>query len=224
MRLGTNPSAQIHAEDALKAGYLYGHWTSDGLKPYMLYRQAGGIGIIAENAAGGGYSSTACKILVVVCDRIDAEEMITDLQYSMMYDDADSDWGHRDTIIDPTYDTVNIGIAADKYQVTFYQHFEYNGLTYESEPVVENGVLKLQARPADDHVIGGITVYYDPPPTPKLSEEIQHLNAYCVGGGFADDCDDVEPTAIILRPPPEGYYYSDPDLKPESTDGQGWTA
>ena len=115
--LGTNQAAQLHAEDALKNGYLVGHWTSDGLKPYMLYRQAGGVGVIAENAAGGGYSPTECEQPLVVCDRIDAEEMITDLQYSMMYDDADSDWGHRDTIIDPNYDTVNIGIALDRYQL-----------------------------------------------------------------------------------------------------------
>lgn len=218
--LGTNQAAQLHADDAIKSGYLVGHWTSDGLKPYMLYRQAGGVGVIAENAAGGGYSPTECEQPLVVCDRIDAEEMITDLQYSMMYDDADSDWGHRDTIIDPNYDTVNIGIVLDKYQLAFYQHFEYNGLTYESEPTLDGSVLTLQGRPIHSHVIGGLAVYYDAPPTPKRPEEILRLRAYCAGGGFTDDCDSVRPIAIVLKPPTDGKYYI--DLDPEDFVASLW--
>ena len=218
--LGTNQAAQLHADDAIKSGYLVGHWTSDGLKPYMLYRQAGGVGVIAENAAGGGYSPTECEQPLVVCGRIDAEEMITDLQYSMMYDDADSDWGHRDTIIDPNYDTVNIGIVLDKYQLAFYQHFEYNGLTYESEPTLDGSVLTLQGRPIHSHVIGGLAVYYDAPPTPKRPEEISRLRAYCAGGGFTDDCDSVRPIAIVLKPPTDGKYYI--DLDPEDFVASLW--
>ena len=36
VRLGSNQAAQAHAEDSVRSGYLTGHWTSDGLKPYML--------------------------------------------------------------------------------------------------------------------------------------------------------------------------------------------
>ena len=36
VRLGSNQSAQVHAEDALEHGYV-GHWTTSGLKPYMIY-------------------------------------------------------------------------------------------------------------------------------------------------------------------------------------------
>ncbi len=53
--LGSNQAAQVHAEDALASGYLVGHWTSDGRKPYMLYRQAGGVGYMGENGSRGGF-------------------------------------------------------------------------------------------------------------------------------------------------------------------------
>ena len=144
VRLGTNASAQIHAEDALTNGYLVGHWTAGGRKPYMLYRQAGGTGIVAENAAGSGFSLAKCQKPRVVCGLIDAEADITDHQWGMMYDDAHADWGHRDTIISPNYDTVNIGIAFDDHRLAFYQHFEYNGVAYIEEPVLDGALLRLQ--------------------------------------------------------------------------------
>ena len=207
VKLGTNASAQIHAEDALSSGYLVGHWTADGRKPYMLYRQAGGTGIVAENAAGGGFPLAECQKPRVVCGSVDTKAQIADHQWGMMYDDAHADWGHRDTIISPNYDTVNIGIAFDEHRLRFYQHFEYNGLAYVKEPVLGGGLLRLHPLPLDGHAIGNIAVYSDPSPTPKLPSEIELLTSYCTGGGFTDDCDDVGPIALVLKPPPPGSSY-----------------
>jgi hypothetical protein len=218
--LGFNESAQIHAEDALNNGYLVGHWTADGRKPYMLYRQAGGTGIVGENAAGSGFPLAACRKPRVVCGLIDAEAGIADHQWGMMYDDAHADWGHRDTIISPNYDTVNIGIAFDDHRLAFYQHFEYNGLTYVEEPVIDGGLLRLRPRPRDGHVIGNIAVYYDPTPKPRAPSEIELLTSYCTGGGFTDACDDVGPIAIVLKPPPPGSSYV--GLEPEYVVARSW--
>ena len=38
--MGTNPAAQLHAEDMLAHDYQ-GHWWADGRKPYMVYSQTG---------------------------------------------------------------------------------------------------------------------------------------------------------------------------------------
>ena len=202
VRLGANASAQIHAEDAIASGYLVGHWTADGRKPYMLYRQADGTGIVAENAAGSGRANIAGH------------------QWGMMYDDAHADWGHRDTIISPNYDTVNIGIAFDDHRLAFYQHFEYNGLAYVEEPVLDGGLLRLHPRPLGGHAIGNIAVYYDPSPTPKSPSEIELLTSYCTGGGFTDDCGDVRPIAFVLKPPPPSSSYG--DLKPDRVVARMW--
>ena len=34
--LGSNPAAQMHAEDMLAYDYI-GHWWADGRKPYIVY-------------------------------------------------------------------------------------------------------------------------------------------------------------------------------------------
>ncbi len=218
--LGTNDSAQLHAEDALKAGYLVGHWTADGRKPYMLYRLAGGTGTVAENAAGSGLPPGACEEPRVVCGLVDPVAKITEPQWAMMYDDGDSDWGHRDTIISPNYDTANIGITSNDHRLAFYQHFEYNGSTHVEEPVLDGDLLRLRPRPLAGHGIGHIAMYYDPPPTPKSPAEIDLLTSYCTGGGFTDDCDDVGPIAVVLKPPTSRSYYS--SLDPEDIVALTW--
>ena len=212
VRLGSNQAAQAHAEDSARNGYG-GHWTSDGLKPYMLYTQAGGVGVIAENAAWQTRGSENCDDPAVVCGDMDVASAIETLQWSMVYDDADSNWGHRDTILDPIYDTVNIGIAFTDSHVAYYQHFEYTRLSYATAPSLNDGKLSLWLRPQTGVEIGHIAVYYDSPPTPKRPEEISGLRQYCVGGGFTDNCGNVRPIAHVLEPPPSGSYYADLGLE-----------
>lgn len=220
VRLGTNPAAQIHAEDALRSGYVVGHWTSGGWKPYMLYTQTGGVGVMAENAAGHIRDSADCDQPTVVCGRIDVVDAIKTNQWSMMYDDAHADWGHRDTIINPLYDTVNIGIAFTDNHVAYYQHFEYTKLAHEVVPSLDDGILELWVRPLTGLQIGQVAIYYDPPPTPRHPDEISRLTAYCIGGGFTDNCTNIEPIARVLKPPPAGSYYV--DLESEDFVAQIW--
>ena len=213
VRLGSNRAAQAHAEDSVRNGYLAGHWTSDGLKPYMLNTQAGGIGVIAENAAGQIRGSQDCDQPTVVCGDIDVLGAIETLQWSMVYDDAHANWGHRDTILDPIYDTVNVGIAFTDGHVAYYQHFEYTRLDHATAPSLDDGILSLRLRPQTGVEISHIAVYYDSPPTSKRPEEISGLKSYCVGGGFTDACERVEPIARVLEPPPPGSYYVDLSLE-----------
>ncbi len=220
VRLGTNPAAQIHAEDSLRSGYLAGHWTSGGMKPYMLYTQTGGAGVIAENASGRTTGSENCDQPTVICGEIDVLDTIEILQWSMVYDDAHANWGHRDVIIDPVYDTVNIGIAFSDDHVAFYQHFEYTRLAHQVAPSLDGGVLELLFRPLTSLEIGQVVIYYDPLPTPKNPEEISRLTAYCVGGGFTDNCASVAPVAQVLKPPPAGSRYV--DLGPEYVIARVW--
>ena len=220
VRLGTNPAAQIHAEDSLRSGYLAGHWTSGGMKPYMLYTQTGGAGVMAENASGQTTGSENCDQPTVICGEIDVLSAIETLQWSMVNDDAHANWGHRDVIIDPAYDTVNIGIAFSDDHVAFFQHFEYTRLAHEVAPSLDGGLLELWLQPLTDLEIGHVVIYYDPPPTPKRPEEISRLTAYCVGGGFTDNCASVAPVARVLKPPPAGSHYV--DLGPEDVVAQSW--
>jgi len=51
---------------------------------------------------------------------------IQNLMNSMMYDNADHNWGHRDTIINPHYNMVSIVIAYNYNTIYLVQDFEAN--------------------------------------------------------------------------------------------------
>ena len=212
--LGVNPAAQLHAEDMLAHDYL-GHWWSDGRKPYMVYSQTGGTSYAAENAAYSGFTDQQwqdqkCGYLLVRCLAPSPGEAIRDLQWAMMYDDAGSDWGHRDNILRETHWAVNFGIAWNDRRVTFVQHFEGGDVEADAPPSLSpSGVLtlSLSKRRAGVEVGDAVTVYYDPLPTPKTAQQIGALSSYCVGGGFTTEC--AEPVARILGRPGPGLFYTD---------------
>ena len=53
--LGSNPAAQLHAQDMIEHDY-FGHWWADGRKPYMVYTETGGKSYAAENASTSGWT------------------------------------------------------------------------------------------------------------------------------------------------------------------------
>ncbi len=212
--LGSNPAAQLHAEDMLEHDY-FGHWWADGRKPYMVYSQTGGTSYASENASMNGWTDSKweenrCSSFLVRCNVQDPKESITQHQWSMMYDDAHADWGHRDNILGATHRAVSIGIAFNGRRTTFVQHFEGGAAKADGPPELdENGVLSfsLSKREAGISVGGVVSIAYDPLPTPKTPAQIGALDSYCTGGGFTTNC--PRPYAArILEPLRPGYSYS----------------
>ena len=214
--MGSNPAAQLHALDMLEYGYL-GHWWVDGRKPYMVYTQTGGTSYASENAAFSGWTDDKwaadnCDSFQVRCEVSSTEEAITRHQYGMMYDDAHADWGHRDNILRESHRAVNIGVAANNRRVTFVQHFEGGAVVVIAPPVLSSDnrlSLEIVKRETGIQVGGLVSIYYDPPVTPKTTQAIAALHSYCLGGGFTTQCGDV--VVRILEPPEPGYYYSSLD-------------
>jgi hypothetical protein len=101
-----------------------------------------------------------CKGAYVYCEEIDPQRSIATAQYNMMYDDADSNWGHRDNIVDKQWNCVSIGIAFDKYFFVLVQDFEtwcrsqeYHYYDDEPSPIQKNdkpikshGLCHIQAK------------------------------------------------------------------------------
>ena len=210
--LGSNPAAQMHADDMIAHDY-FGHWWLDGRKPYMVYSETGGTSYVSENVAESGWTNRRwaernCNSRRVNCIVPAVREAIKDAQYGMMYDDAHADWGHRDTILGVSHRAVNLGIASNGRRVVYVQHFEGGDVAADARPSISvNGVLSFSV----SKIAGGVdiaekvTIYYDPPPTPKTPEQIDLLDSYCTGGGFSTQCG--EPVAAVLRPLGGGSYY-----------------
>ncbi|MFQ6064197.1 MAG: CAP domain-containing protein [Candidatus Bathyarchaeia archaeon] len=165
-------SAQEHAEDMLKHNYL-SHWGTDGYKPYMRYTLAGGQGAVAENCAWQ-YSSGF----------LDVKEAIKDLEWNMMYDDADSDWGHRDNILDPFHNKVSIGIAYDDHNVYYVQDFEDDYIDWATfMDVNDDGEVTLSGSfRIRQFSLQSINIFYDAPPTNLTSDQ---LNSFQYSGSYS---------------------------------------
>ena len=210
--LGSNPAAQLHAEDMIAHDY-FGHWWMDGRKPYMVYSETGGTSYVSENASTSGWTNRRwaernCGSFLVNCIVPGVREAVEDAQWGMMYDDAHADWGHRDTILGVSHRAVNLGIASNGKRVVYVQHFEGGDVVADTRPSLSgDGVLSFSVF----KIAGGVdiaeqvTIYYDPPPTPKTPEQIDLLDSYCTGGGFSTQCG--EPAAAVLKPLGGGSYY-----------------
>ncbi len=143
-------SAQVHADNMLKYQF-FSHWDTDGYKPYMRYTLAGGKGTVAENIAWQ-YSSGF----------LDVKGAIKDLEWRMMYDDEESDWGHRYNILDPFHNKVSIGVAHDDRNLYLVQDFENDYIHWSTINVSENGdVLLSGSFQTNNFSIQLISVYYD---------------------------------------------------------------
>jgi len=208
--LGTNEAAQLHADDML-AGLYLGHWWLDGRKPYMVYSQTGGTSYVSENAARTGFSeqefAELCSGANVVCQEVNPSEDIERLHNAMVYDDAGSNWSHRENILNPDHRRVSIGIAYSSQYLAFVQHFEGGDVTAPQAPSFEGTILRIRAdlnRP-NLAIFPTAQVHFEAPPVPHSGEEIEQFTSYCVGGGFSERCG--TPLVQIVPPPRLGTHY-----------------
>ena len=223
--LGSNPSAQMHAEDMI-VNQTYGHWWADGYKPYMVYSATGGTSYINENIGSSGWTdqnwtTMGCADSSITCDVPSPAKSIIEKQFSFMYQDAHAYWGHRDNILDPGHRAVNIGIASDDKKVYVVQHFEGGMVEARGRPTLtSSGELSF----AMDKKESGISiwenvvyVYHDPPPE-TMAFQGERLTSYCIGGGTSTDC--PPPIASIYAPPKPGYRFS--NLDPNEIVASSW--
>ena len=114
VRLGQNPAAQIHAEEALKGCYS-AHWDRWGMKPNHRYTLTGGTGADAENVSGMDYCIRPGQNY---SPNGPMETEVAETVQGWM----DSP-GHRKTLLDPVHTIMNAGIAYDRFNINMVQHF-----------------------------------------------------------------------------------------------------
>ena len=188
--LSTNVAAQNHADDVI-AQRMISHWMSNGEKPYMTYTRLGGTGSVSQNIATSSCSGYGCST--------DPISQITSSEYNMMYDDASSNWGHRDNILRPYHTHVSIGISFNDNFFVMVQNFEDNYLISEN-PISATGNHVSINSDLKSGSITNIGIFYDSLPTPELY--LQHRN-----DGYYELGDNV---AVVVQPPPPNSYYDQP--------------
>ena len=198
VQLGHLNSAQAHADDMLEVGY-FSHWDSNNLKPYSAYAKMGGMGHVSENIAT---VHMYCPASSCISSPFDAREEIQGSQYAMMYDDADSDWGHRDNIIDPYHTHVNFGIAHNDDNLYFVQHFESNVIEWNMVEM-SRGILVLEGSlmPGYKHDVPAY-IFEDPAPRKISASALNNQPPY--NWGYYEFGDVVG--AVVEDPGPNSFY------------------
>jgi len=141
-------SAQKHADDMLMNGY-FSHWDTEGYKPYVRYTLAGGQGAVAENIAAQFGSS------------LDFKAAIRDLEWNMMNDDEESNWEHRNNILDAFHNEVSIGIAYNGDSFYLVQDFEDDYVKWTSLGSSSGVAVLTGAFALSNLRIGQVDVYFD---------------------------------------------------------------
>ena len=205
--MGTNNVAQIQA-DQLMEDCVMSHWGTDGLKPYMRYSLAGGYQANGENVSSHNECGLADTLLSWNADPM---EMVTDTVEGWL-----DSLGHRETMLDPYYQRVNIGLAWDRNTFKAIQHFEGDYVELDSLPVIDDGTLEVSGRLSASHDFTGqiplmALIVYDPAPR-RLSAG-QLARTYCYGHG--ESIGVFIPPSRLLR---DEYEFTQTYEEPECID------
>ncbi|MCE9651849.1 MAG: CAP domain-containing protein [Nitrosarchaeum sp.] len=111
--LGNAKASQLYSSELLAEGCIH-HISNKGEGPMLRYQNnRDTMFLVSENIAGG--SGTIW---------MSPQDSILDANKRMMFDDADSNWGHRNNILDSGHHSVSIGIAYDDQRLVMVQDFE----------------------------------------------------------------------------------------------------
>ena len=195
LKLGNNTAAQLHAEAALEGCYS-SHWDRWGLKPNHRYTLTGGTGADAENGSGSDYCIKAS-------DNYSANSSM-ELEIAEAVQGWMNSPGHRRSMLDPAHTEMNIGIAHDRYNTVFVQHFASDYVHYDRRPAIDqHGLLTLSATVSgatlqiDDSV--NVQIAYDPPPQPLTRGQLSYTYSLCLS----------TPAAYVVEPLQPGWNFND---------------
>mgnify|MGYP001318989744 CR=1 FL=1 len=195
VRLGTNTAAQNHANDMFELKY-FSHWNSAGVKPYVTYTQSGGRNYVQENIAVSWCDGLICNL--------DPFKQIEQLEYSMVYDDADSNWGHRDAILNPHATHVSIGISYDGHNFYYVQHFETNLINWQEFSLSQDGILTISGNLPKGYEINSITIFEDPKTEFVSADKLKTKTPY-----IEKSYDQGKLVGILVEKPPLLSFYQE---------------
>jgi uncharacterized protein YkwD len=154
-------SAQNHADDMLRNDF-FSHWGTDGSKPYMRYTLAGGKGAVAENIATFTRGAPW-----------DLKAALNNLESNMMNNDAASNWGHRDNILNPFHNEVSIGVSYGSGQAYLVQDFIDYYVQWSTFTVTQSGV-SLVGSLSKPMSLNQVNIFYDAQPSNLTNDQLEN--------------------------------------------------
>ncbi len=149
-----------------------GHFTTDGLAPYMRYSFAGGNDGVSENAAAWSANYAFSERALY--------EMARRSQDAMMAESAPQD-GHKRTILDPHATHVGIGLAWEHSEFRLVHEFIRRYVRW-TRPVPRHARIGETVMVAGQPIVGAsieaISVHYERTPEAMPAAVANALNTY----------------------------------------------
>ena len=200
--------ADTYCKAQIKNGTT-GHFTTDGLAPYMRYSFAGGNDGVSKNAAAW---SAAYKF----SDR-SLYDMIRRSEDAMMHEPPGHD-GHRRTLLDPYATHVGIGLAWDGGEFRLTQEFirryvEWKRPLPRAAGVGDQVLGRGKAMPG--YRIEAISIHHEPLPRPLAVQAANLIDSYSLPDKRRDYLPRLRGTYFQRHP--DGALY---EVREEYADGR----
>ena len=176
--------AQFRAEDMINRSY-FGHYDPEGYPPFYYYTKMGGVYSLQENVAETRYIDGYVEISEI-------EKIAVSHILDMIYNDSLSNWGHRDSLLDPANNFVDIGLYWNSQRVVIVIHMIGRHVEWINPPSIENMTFIASGILDENVSFSSVIIYYHPPP----QREFVFRQYYEIGS----------PIAGVA---PEPYYYPD---------------
>ena len=174
LRMGTNPAAQLHAEDT--AAHCYSaHWDKWGLKPNHRYTLTGGAGADQEIIHAPRYCESQSQT-----SEANPEEKAKEITQAWLQTPE-----YQAFLLDPAHTTINIGFSTEEPgNLALVHHFTSDYVQYTVRPSIDqSGVFRLEA------TLSGATfspkatlpleIDYEPPPRPLTKGQLHSTFSLC---------------------------------------------
>ena len=212
VKLGNNPSPQIHAEQGLDNCYA-SHWDLWGFKPLYRYALTGGDQYADENSSGIDYCPKASDYYRV------NHSLLWPVEVRETVEGWINSPGHFRNLVDPRHTTMHAGIAIGKYgNSNMVQVFSGEYITWTDSPSISDATLTVAGQMSEafwdkdgDYVLATIEWHS---PTQRLTPG-QLAGTYCLEA-------DVR-VGKLFDPLQEGWYYIDDETGREFTDYNTYT-
>lgn len=149
-----------------------GHYTIDGLTPYMRYAFAGGNDAVSENAAAWSANYAFVERLI--------PGIMAQSQEAMLAERPPDD-GHRRTILDPWATHVGVGIAWHKGEFRLAQEFLRRYIRWD-EAIPRTASLServiVRGSPRKGFDLEAVSVHYEPAPAPMNATTASRIESY----------------------------------------------
>ena len=173
-RMGTNPAAQLHAEET-DAHCYSAHWDKWGLKPNHRYTLTGGNGADQEIIHAPRYCESQPQTL-----ETNPEDKAREITEAWLQAPE-----YQALLLDPAHTSINIGISTEgPGNFTLIHHFTNDYVQYTVRPSLDpSGTLRLEATVSgatfSPEATLPLAIDYEPPPRSLTKGQLHSTYSLC---------------------------------------------